>query len=84
MNTVKSAFKAYTFNKISDSCILFALILLFNIEPTLDILAINQLSSMSFFLDFKFLNFEISMLEVAAFLLLISAFIKSAQFGFHI
>jgi NADH:ubiquinone oxidoreductase subunit 5 (subunit L)/multisubunit Na+/H+ antiporter MnhA subunit len=39
---------------------------------------------MSFFLDFKFLNFEISMLEVAAFLLLISAFIKSAQFGFHI
>ena len=84
MSTVKSAFKAYTFNKISDSCILFALIILFNIEPSLDILAINQLSSMSFFLDFKFLYFEISIIEVAAFLLLISAFIKSAQFGFHI
>lgn len=84
MNTVKSAFKAYTFNKVSDSCILFALIIIFNVEPTLDILAINQLSSMSFYLDFKFINFDISILEVAAFLLLISAFIKSAQFGFHI
>lgn len=84
MGTVKSAFKAFTFNKISDSCILFALIILYNLDNNLDILVINQFSSLSAFLDLNFLNSNLSIIEIVSFLLLISSFIKSAQFGFHI
>jgi NADH-ubiquinone oxidoreductase chain 5 len=42
IGTLKSAFKAYSFNKTSDLFLFFAIILIFNLTFNLDILVFNQ------------------------------------------
>lgn len=84
IGTLKAAFKAYSFNKVSDVFIFFSCILLYNITYTLDIPTI--LSSIHLYstydLNFGFIN--LPLIDVISFSFLSAAFIKSAQFGAHI
>lgn len=81
--TFKSAFKAYTFNKFSDCCIFFALILLVNITKTSSFIVL--LNSNFFVNEVKnSIVCDINTIELISFFFLTAAFIKSAQIGFHI
>jgi len=84
ISTLKAAFKAFSFNKISDFFLLFALVGIYCLTYDTDILSINN--QIIFFNNFKikFLNININILELLSFLLLTCAFIKSAQLGAHI
>ena len=76
--------KALVFNKVSDSFILASLILIYGTFNTADILVIcNSVPYYTnCYIDLGIL--EIRSLDMISFLLLIAAFIKSAQFGFHL
>lgn len=82
--TLKAAFKAFLFNKISDLGILIFIILNLLILGESNILVLNSL--MSNFIDYNInlLGFNVAYIEFLTFFLMLSAFIKSAQFGFHI
>lgn len=82
--TLKAAFKAFLFNKISDLGILIFIILNLLLIGEHNILVLN--ATFSNFIDYNvnILGFNISYPEFLAFFLMLSAFIKSAQFGFHI
>ena len=84
VGTLKSAFKAFTFNKLSDLFLFFAILLIFSISYNLDI--VTFLIQISFYknyvLNFFFLN--LNYIDLIVFSLLICAFIKSAQIGAHI
>ena len=84
ISTLKAAFKAFSFNKISDFFLLVALLLIYNVTYEVDILSINN--QINFFNNFKlkFLNFNINIIEIISFLFLACSFIKSAQLGPHI
>ena len=84
VGTLKSAFKAYSFNKTSDIFLFFAIILIFNLTFNLDILVFNQTIHLykNFFINFFI--WEVSIVELISLFFLGSAFIKSAQFGAHI
>ena len=84
ISTLKSAFKAFSFNKLSDFFLLVAILLIYNITYEIDILSINN--QIIFFLNFKvkILNININVLELVCFLLISCSFIKSAQIGPHI
>lgn len=84
INTLKSALKALVFNKVSDSFILASLILIYGTFNTADILVIcNSVPHYTnCYVDLGIL--EVRSLDVISFLLLVAAFIKSAQFGFHL
>lgn len=84
VGTLKAAFKAYSFNKVSDFFLFFAILLIFHLTFTLDIitfLTTVQLYTSHFIYIF---NIKFNILEVISIFLLGSAFIKSAQFGAHI
>lgn len=84
VGTLKAAFKAYSFNKVSDLFLFFAIILIFNISFNLDILTfLNQIHLYENY-SVKILNYDINYIEITSLFLLGSAFIKSAQFGAHI
>lgn len=78
--TLKSAFKAFSFNKLSDAAILIAIILMYFCFGTLDFESILNLIYL--FSELK-IN-TVLFFNVISFFLLIAAFIKSAQIGFHI
>jgi NADH:ubiquinone oxidoreductase subunit 5 (subunit L)/multisubunit Na+/H+ antiporter MnhA subunit len=88
VSTLKSALKALVFNRFSDSFILIAIVLIYNVFNTTDIVTIcnsvhlydNTLTDLSLF------NFgvKIRVIEIIAFFLMLAAFIKSAQIGFHL
>jgi len=82
--TLKAAFKAFVFNKISDCFILIGTILLINLTMEANIVTINETISLYTQSDINFIKNNLSTLESVAFCFMISAFIKSAQFGFHI
>lgn len=83
IGTLKSAFKAFSFNKASDLFLFFAIILIYNLTYTLDIITfISQVHLYENFVINFF--FEINYLELISIFLLGCAFIKSAQFGAHI
>jgi NADH:ubiquinone oxidoreductase subunit 5 (subunit L)/multisubunit Na+/H+ antiporter MnhA subunit len=84
ISTLKAAFKAFIFNKISDLGILIFIILNILLLGESNILVLNSIFIN--FVDYKvnILNISISYIEFLAFFLMLSAFIKSAQFGFHI
>jgi len=84
VGTLKAAFKAFVFNKVSDLFFFFFILLVFNLFYDLDVLTFNsQLAKYSNFTIFVF-NFEINFIEISSFLLMFCAFIKSAQIGAHI
>lgn len=82
-STLKSAFKAFSFNKFSDAAILIALILTYscfndlNFENILNITFIVSELKIDSSYYFNFWN-------IISFFLLTAAFIKSAQIGFHV
>lgn len=82
ITTLKSAFKAFTFNKLSDGCLILSVLLSYTWG--LDSFFNNNLqelinSNKQIFL----LGFELPFNDVLLFLLIICSFCKSAQFGFH-
>lgn len=84
MSTLKAAFKAYAFNKCSDFCLFFGIIIIYNTCYSLDILTIvNQITvfSKSYI---EIYNFQVNVLEIVCLFFLGAAFIKSAQIGAHI
>ena len=84
ISTLKSAFKAFVFNKFSDVALLIAIILVFFCINDSNIVVFNNKISVfnNFYLNM--FDYQISMLEMVSFFFSICAFIKSAQFGFHI
>lgn len=84
IGTLKAAFKAFSFNKISDFFLLMGIVLLYNMTYDLEIISIN--SQTVFFMNhtIQLLNFTVNSVELVVFLFLSCAFIKSAQFGPHI
>lgn len=84
IGTFKAAFKAFSFNKFSDLFLFFAIILIFNLLYTLDIVTIlNQIHLFeSVYINFFF--FEFSYLDLISLFFILCAFIKSAQIGAHI
>lgn len=84
MSTVKSAFKAFVFNKISDIALLSVVLLVYFCFNEINIIVFNQQISYYNTFFFKLYNFEISFLELISFFFILCAFIKSAQFGFHV
>ena len=84
ISALKAAFKAFTFNKISDVSILISILLIFSLLNDINIMVINK--EIMFYLDSKLnlVGYSTNYIEVISFFLLTAAFIKSAQFGFHI
>ena len=82
--TMKSAFKAYTFNKVSDFFLFIFLILSFSTYYTFDITQINKCAYLYNQHVFYLFGNQISSAEVLGALLVGAAFIKSAQFGGHV
>lgn len=84
MSTLKSAFKAFTFNKISDVSLLLSIIIIYYTLNNSNINIINnQISNYNNFY-LIFLNLKIPVIELISFFLILCSFIKSAQFGFHL
>lgn len=81
---MKAAFKAFIFNKISDLFLFFAILLIYSVTYTLDILTI--LSQISYYKSYviDFFLISINLLDLVAFFFIGCAFIKSAQIGAHI
>lgn len=84
VSTLKSAFKAFVFNKFSDASLLIAILLVFFLLNETNIQSF--LSQISIYNNYYIIisSFELSVIEVISFFFIICAFIKSAQFGFHI
>lgn len=84
IGTLKAAFKAYSFNKLSDVFIFISIILVYNVTYSLDIPTIlNSIHSyIQYDINFGFIN--LPFVDCLAFTFLGAAFIKSAQFGAHI
>lgn len=84
ISTLKSAFKAYTFNKFSDVSILISVILIILLINDVSIITFNN--QIGFYKNYylTILNFDISIIEIISFFFISAAFVKSAQFGTHI
>lgn len=81
--TLKSAFKAFSFNKISDGCIFTAIVLIYITFSELNfsnILITNFFKNEAKFNDIT----TLFMVNIITFFFLTAAFIKSAQVGFHV
>ena len=84
MGTLKAAFKAFSFNKVSDFFMLMLLIIVYNFIYDFDISTINNQVHLYYNYKLYFLHFQINLVELLAFTILSAAFIKSAQLGAHI
>jgi NADH:ubiquinone oxidoreductase subunit 5 (subunit L)/multisubunit Na+/H+ antiporter MnhA subunit len=84
ISTLKSAFKAYVFNKFSDVSILIAVLLCFLITNDINIMVFNNQISLFNNYYLSFFNVDVSVIELISFFFISAAFIKSAQFGAHI
>ena len=81
--TIKSAFKAFTFNKVSDFFLFMFLVVSYSVFYTFDILSINTQIYVKEFSNIYFFGSMLSTVELISLLLLGAAFIKSAQLGMH-
>ncbi len=84
ISTLKAAFKAFIFNKISDIGILLFIIMNFIVIGEFNISILNNLFINFINYTVNVVGFNVSYIELLSFFLMISLFIKSAQFGFHI
>jgi len=84
ISTLKSAFKAFVFNKFSDASLLISIIIVFFLCNDSNIQ--SYLTQVSIYNNYYFIIFgkEAPILEILSFFFILCAFIKSAQFGFHI
>lgn len=82
-STLKSAFKAFSFNKFSDAAILIAAILVYANLQDLDFENIFNVSFL--YSELRVGSFgQLGSWNLISFFLLLAAFIKSAQLGFHV
>jgi len=81
--TLKSSFKAFTFNKVSDFFMFMFLVSTFSVSYTFDILSLNNQSYKYEFLSIYIFGTPVNYLEFVALMIIGAAFIKSAQFGGH-
>lgn len=84
VSTLKSAFKAFVFNKFSDVSLLSAIILIFFCVGDVNIFSFMKQISLYNNFYINILDNEIAIIELISFFFITCAFIKSAQFGFHI
>lgn len=81
--TLKSSFKAFTFNKLSDFCLLLFFLSLWVYSPELLHCSFSSL----YLLDscqISMLGLQITLLDYMGLAAIICSFCKSAQFGFHV
>ncbi|MBS4044174.1 MAG: hypothetical protein KGZ59_10195 [Chitinophagaceae bacterium] len=83
MSTFKAAFKAFSFNKISDIFFFFFILLVYNLFFTFDILTILNSNKIFLFKKFYFLFFFCNYNDLVFMFLILCSFVKSAQIGFH-
>ena len=81
--TLKSAFKAFTFNKVSDFFMFMFLVSTFSVYYTFDILSLNHQVYKYEPLSIYLFGTPINYLEFVGLMIIGAAFIKSAQFGGH-
>ena len=81
--TLKSAFKAFTFNKVSDFYLFMFLVASYTTYYTFDIQTINTLTYNYEIYNIFMFGLQINFLEFLAIMLIGAAFIKSAQLGGH-
>ena len=81
--TLKSAFKAFTFNKVSDFYMFMFLVATYSVYYTFDILSLNNQVYKYEPLIISIFGTPINYLEFVALMIIGAAFIKSAQFGGH-
>lgn len=82
ITTLKSAFKAFTFNKFSDICLIVGFLLILNIGGfyfNTNYLHLNLINYNYLII----LNNKINLLDFVTIILILGSFCKSAQFGFH-
>lgn len=84
VGTLKAAFKAFSFNKLSDLFLFFAILLIFNTTFNLDILTFNNQIYLYENYNIEFFYFSFNLIELISFFFISCAFIKSAQLGAHI
>nr|QGS65279.1 NADH dehydrogenase subunit 5 [Tetrahymena rostrata] len=84
VGTLKAAFKAFSFNKLSDLFLFFAILLIFNTTYNLDILTFNSQIFLYESYTIEISYFSINLIEIISFFFISCAFIKSAQLGAHI
>lgn len=82
--TLKAAFKAFFFNKISDISLFLFCIFSYTVTYDYDIIIVNVMALMYVDTCVNFIFIYIGTIEFLCILLIISAIIKSAQFGPHI
>lgn len=84
ISTLKSAFKAFVFNKFSDVSLLIGIFVVFFCTNDINIVSFNSQISLynNFYLNI--LDFEIPVIEIISFFFITCSFVKSAQFGFHV
>ena len=84
VGTLKAAFKAFSFNKISDFFMLMFVIIIYNFLYDFDIQSVNSQIHLYYNYKINILNVNINLIELLTFIILSAAFIKSAQLGAHI
>jgi NADH-quinone oxidoreductase subunit L len=84
VGTLKAAFKAFSFNKISDFLMLAFIIIIYNFLYEFDIQSINSQIHLYYNFKINIINVNINLVELISFIILAAAFIKSAQLGPHI
>lgn len=84
IGTFKSAFKAFSFNKFSDLFLFFAIILVYNVSYTLDIITLLSKTNLFLEMTINFFFLKLTFNDLVCFFFIMCAFIKSAQIGFHI
>lgn len=83
VGTLKAAFKAYSFNKFSDSAMLLGLAYFYLVFGELDLRSTDLSAPYSAMLLDSSLSM-VSPVDLAAMLFVSAAFVKSAQVGFHV
>ena len=84
IGTLKAAFKAFTFNKVSDFWLFLFILFSFGLTYETDIFVLNNSAYLYFNSSIRVFNAQVSFIELICTVVLFSAFIKSAQFGAHI
>ena len=84
VGTLKAAFKAFSFNKISDFFMLMFIIIVYNFLYDFDIQSINNQIHLYYNFKINLLNINVNLIELLSFIILSAAFIKSAQLGPHV
>jgi len=84
VGTFKAAFKAFSFNKLSDLFLFFGILLIFSTMFNLDIMSFNNQIHLYEAYNIEIFYFSINLIEFISFFFIGCAFIKSAQIGAHI